>query len=86
MVQPTLERLRAEFLEMPGLQLTAKQTARLCGVDPALCYAVLGALVAERFLYVKPNGMYARATDGTIPRPRPARANTMRPSAFRQAS
>ena len=32
-----MNRLRAEFLEMPGLQLTFGQVQRLCGVEKELC-------------------------------------------------
>ncbi len=71
-----LERVRAEFLEMPGLRLTREQAQRLCGVEPALCQRVLDALVDMKFLCVKPNGAYARLTDGVdSPRPRPAKAD-----------
>lgn len=70
----TLERVRAEFLEMPGLRLTAAQVERLCGVERPLCKTVLDALVEARFLRVSADGIYARLTDGEIPRPRPAKA------------
>jgi hypothetical protein len=43
-------RARAEFLEMPGLKLTAAQAARLWASDFALCKAVLDRLVESRFL------------------------------------
>ena len=69
-----LERIRAEFLEMPGLRLTLDQTQRLCGVERTLCKSVLDALVDARFLCVKPGGAYARASEGDIPRPHPAMA------------
>lgn len=62
-----LKRIRAEFLEMPGLRLTLEQTQRLCGVDRALCEHGLSMLVDMKFLCIKPNGMYARLTDGTDP-------------------
>jgi hypothetical protein len=45
-----LERLRAEFLEMPGLRLTPAQVQRLCGIDPGMCQSLLDALVAATFL------------------------------------
>ena len=32
-----LGRIRAEFLEMPGLGLTLEQAQRLCGVERTLC-------------------------------------------------
>ncbi len=75
MQQHTLERLRAEFLEMPGLRLTVDQVHRLCGVERPMCSAVLEALVREHFLMVKPDGTYVRASEGRLPRPRPAKAD-----------
>jgi hypothetical protein len=71
----TLGRIRAEYLEMPGLRLTPEQAQRLCGVERALCQTVLDALVAEKFLCVKPDGHYARLTDGEISRPYAAEAD-----------
>jgi hypothetical protein len=68
-------RIRAEYLEMPGLRLTLEQAQRLCGIERALCRAVLDALVADRFLCVKSNGMYARLTDGDPSRSRPIKAD-----------
>ena len=62
-MQPILERLRSEFLEMPGLRLTAGQVQRFCGVDPLDCQAVLDALVAAHFLCRRPDGTYARVFD-----------------------
>jgi hypothetical protein len=58
-----MRRVRAEYLEMPGLQLTLEQAQRLCGVERALCQRVLNALVDEKFLCVKADGAYARAVD-----------------------
>ena len=70
-----LTRIRAEYLEMPGLRLTLAQAQRLCGVDQALCQTVLGALVDAKFLCVKSNGAYARTTDGADhAHPPPAKA------------
>lgn len=63
-MKPILERLRAEFLEMPGLRLTAQQVHRFCGVDRDTCRAVLEELVSEKFLCVKPDGTYVRLTEG----------------------
>ena len=39
-----LRRAQAEFLEMPGLQLTVAQASRLWDSDSALCTAVLSRL------------------------------------------
>jgi len=70
-----IKRIRAEYLEMPGLRLTVEQAQRLCGVDRPVCRAALDALVDAGFLCVKPDGTYARLTEGPIPRPRPAKAD-----------
>jgi len=69
-------RLRAEYLEMPGMRLTFQQVQRLCGVEPTLCKMALDALVEAKFLCVKTDGTYARLTDaeGTA-RPRSAKAD-----------
>lgn len=53
-----LERIRAEYQEMPGLTLKAEQVARLCGVDRTLCTAALQALVDAKVLIVRPDGAY----------------------------
>ena len=70
-----LERIRAEYLEMPGLRLTLEQAQRLCGVERTRCKTVLDSLVDARFLCVKADGVYARLTDGDVHRPRPAKAD-----------
>jgi hypothetical protein len=72
--QILLERIRGEFLEMPGLQLTLEQAERLCGIERALCKAALDALVDARFLRVNAQGAYARLIEGDLPRLRPAPA------------
>ena len=70
-----LTRIRAEYLEMPELRLTREQAQRLCGADRLLCQRVLDMLVDMKFLCVKPNGVYARLTDGVdSPRPHVAKA------------
>ena len=48
-----LERVRAEYLEMPGLRLSIDQLQRLCGVEPTLCQLVLDMLVDAKFLSLK---------------------------------
>ena len=73
--QEVLNRLRAEFLEMPGLRLKSEQVQRLCGVDRALCQMVLDSLVDERFLCAKPDGRYVRSVDGAMSRPDVAKAD-----------
>jgi hypothetical protein len=48
---PTVfERVRGEFNEMPGLQLTIPQAARLWGMEHSACRRVIDALVDAAFL------------------------------------
>jgi len=84
-MRKTIERLRGEFMEMPGLRLTAAQVQRLCGVDRAVCDAALRTLVHERFLMAKPDGSYARMTDGRLAYPDQARAR-LRPALRRSVA
>jgi DNA-binding IclR family transcriptional regulator len=53
-----LQRVRAEFLEMPGLRLTSAEVQRLCGLDRDTCSAVLDRLVDFKFLVRDANGRY----------------------------
>jgi hypothetical protein len=73
--QELSERLRAEFLEMPGLRLKAEQVQRLCGIEGSICGLMLASLVEANFLCVTPDGYYARVTDGSVARPRSATAD-----------
>ena len=57
------ERLRGEYLEMPGLRLTGRQAERLCGVDSVSCKQVFDSLAREQFLPIKPDGTCPRVTD-----------------------
>jgi hypothetical protein len=66
-IQDVFSRLRAEYTEMPGLRLKAKQVERLCGIEETMCQLVLDSLVAEKFLCAKSDGRYARVTDGHHP-------------------
>ena len=72
---PILQRLRAEYLEMPGLSLTPVQVQRLCGIDEGACEAALRELVDAGFLSVRPDGSIARIGGQEIARPRPAKAS-----------
>lgn len=56
-----LQRLRAIFVEVPGTYVTANEAARLCGVDPDRCAALLAALVDVGFLRQSSDGRYRRA-------------------------
>jgi hypothetical protein len=57
---PLLTRIKAEFLEMPGLQLTPWQAQRLWGLDKKACDDALNALVDGAFLHRTPTGTYSR--------------------------
>jgi hypothetical protein len=59
-----IDRVRAEYREMPGMKLTARQVGRLCGVGAAACEAVLDSLVREGFLCARIDGTYTLSTDG----------------------
>jgi hypothetical protein len=65
-MRDVVQRLRAEFLEMPGLHLTAEQVQRLCGIERTVCHSVLDALTKAKFLYHKSDGHYARLTEGHV--------------------
>jgi hypothetical protein len=86
MVQRTLQRLQAEFLEMPGLRLTARQVQRLCGIDEVTCLAVLDALIDTKFLRLNADGTYVRPADGILARSRPPKADVVRKYGVREAS
>ena len=53
-------RIRAEFLEMPGLRLTITQASRLWGLDESACRHVIEVLVGSSFLRWTPDGLLAR--------------------------
>ena len=43
-------RIRAEFIEMPGLSVTCQQAQRLWGMDRDTCSRLIASLVDEGFL------------------------------------
>ena len=57
------DRVRAEYLEMPGLTLTRWQICRMWLLDPALCDAIVKTLVASGFLRRRPDNTYARVSN-----------------------
>ena len=58
----TLEdRVRGEFLEMPGLSLTPQQASRLWAVDHATSERVLNGLTSAGFLARTRDGAYLRS-------------------------
>jgi phage FluMu protein Com len=72
------ERIRGEFLEMPGLKLTPPQACRLWNVNEAICREALNALVAEGFLRQTASGAFialpspARMLKARVPTPTPS--------------
>jgi hypothetical protein len=69
-----LNRVCGEFMEMPGLRLTAIQAQRLWGLDQETCTQLLEHLVNAKFLSRSTHGSYSRTTDGPWPFPRPRMA------------
>lgn len=67
--QQLLHRICGEYLEMPGLRLTAAQARRLWGLDEPTCAELLTLLVETRFLRCTTDGMYVRLTEGAAPSP-----------------
>ncbi len=61
LVTEWLNRIRAEFLEVPGLRLSRNQVQRFWGLDTAMCDALLGALEDSRFLRRTRDDLYVRA-------------------------
>ena len=53
-----LNRIRAEYREMPGLSLTQPQMRRLWGLEPHVCTALVDSLVAAHVLRRTPEGSY----------------------------
>jgi hypothetical protein len=60
-LEEAVQRARAEYLEMPGLQLTVPQAARLWHLDLASSEGVLFRLVQSRFLVKNRHDAYARS-------------------------
>jgi hypothetical protein len=58
---------RSEYLEMPGLRLTAAQARRLWGLDDRTCTTILNALVNDNFLRLTPDGSYILAASHDVP-------------------
>jgi len=59
-----LDRVRNEFLEMPGMRLTLEQAQRLLQLRREQCEAVFARLVDSGFLARTPTGMFVQAGSG----------------------
>ena len=53
-------RVRAEFVEMPGLRLTSRQAARLFALERELCARLLQHLTDSGFLWRTQDGAFLR--------------------------
>jgi hypothetical protein len=65
-VEEILQRMCAEYLEMPGLCLTHQQAQRLWGLDEQTCVQLLNVLVDTGFLHERGDGTYVRVTEGPV--------------------
>ena len=59
-IDEVLQRIQGEYVEMPGLRLTAAQAQRLWGLERDVCNALLGALVDAKFLAQTRDGAFVR--------------------------
>jgi hypothetical protein len=59
-----LRRICSEYIEMPGLRVTAHQAKRLWGLEASTCHDALECLIDIGFLTLTSSGHYARLTDG----------------------
>jgi len=82
--QELVQRVCAEFLEMPGLNLTSRQARRLWGLDEAMCLDLLEFLVDEGFLYRRGEDLYFRRTEGRAAIPRMAKVELVTRGADRR--
>ena len=66
-IDPTgdlVRRIRGEYLEMPGLRVTARQAQRLFGLDATTCDEVLAGLLQSGFLSRTVDGMFRLTEPG----------------------
>jgi hypothetical protein len=56
-----LNRVRAEFTEMPGLRLRVEQAQRLWNLDRTSCEVLLRSLVEAKFLICGTDEAYGRS-------------------------
>ena len=61
-LDPLMTRIRGEYREMPGMQLTIREAARLWQIDASACEALLSLLVEDGFLVRTPAGAFVAAS------------------------
>ena len=59
-IDQVLQRIQGEYVEMPGLRLTAAQAQRLWGLDAVTCEALMAALEESKFLRRTEANRYVR--------------------------
>jgi hypothetical protein len=57
-IAAAVDRVFAEYCEMPGLSLTQAQMERLFGFDASVCKRTIDVLVKSRLLRPTPSGRY----------------------------
>jgi hypothetical protein len=73
-IEGLVTRIKAEYIEVPDLQLTPWQAQRLWGLEPVQCDAILGALVDAAFLGGPGAGPTSASDSRCSPRPQPSPA------------
>ncbi len=61
-IDALIRRVKSEYTELPGLQLTPWQAQRLWALEQAQCDLILSALVEAAFLHRTRRGSYVRAS------------------------
>jgi hypothetical protein len=59
-LERTIDRIKSEYREMPGLQLTFEQMVRLWTLDRPTCRTLLQKLLDAQFLKTTRDGRYVR--------------------------
>jgi len=60
-LEDRIQLVKAEYLELPGLNLTKRQMQRLWGIDRATCDQIVSALESAHFLTRASHGTYVLA-------------------------
>ena len=63
-IREVTQRIEAEYREMPGLMLTARQAQRLWGLDSPTCGIALVTLLQRGFLKETADGAYVQQRPG----------------------
>jgi len=61
-----LQKIRNEFVDLPGLRLTAQQAKRVWELDESNCRRLLATLVEKKFLRQNEHGSYLQSPTGAV--------------------